>query len=488
MQSKQLQTLKQVQHLIMSHQMQQAFHFLQLPIMEIEPLIEEELEQNPILERVVEVESDEADESTAERDLNQNAPAEKELNFSEHDFEVMHQLDEEFQNHFTDNSAYDRQNTKHDAKQKVYLDSLVCYEESLNEHLMKQARETFSTEKKLAIAEILIGNLDAYGFLHMETKEIAVMNHYKDEEVLEVLREIQTFEPIGVGAQNLNESLLIQLRFQRKQDHLAYKILENYYDDLLHRRFHAIKKALHCSVEEIAAAIEQDISRLELHPGMSLSKQVVQHIVPDVVMKLEDEELIVTVNDDPLPPLRLNARYVEMLQDPALASQTKEFIERKIASAKWMLRNLTQRNETLVKIAHAIAKKQRSFFMTPEGNLFPMTMTELARDLNLHESTVARAVMNKYVDTPRGLLLLRSLFTSAYVSAEGIDISSRTVRNEIQDMVDHENKQKPLSDEAISAALQEKGIACARRTVAKYRYEMNLGNALQRKKYGVGEC
>jgi len=473
------QNLKQIQHMIMSQEMQQALQFLQLPIMELQPLIEAELEQNPVLE----YETDEPLDENESEDVEEILSAEKELEFSEHDTLVMQQLDEEFRDHFEMSGTAEKMKTQEDEKLRNYLDSLICQKPTLFSHLMEQSREILVEPSDLLMAEALIGNFDEYGFLKTPLKEISLLNHFEEESLQNILNKLKTLDPIGVGAANLQESLLIQLESAGKLSSLAYKIIEKHYDDLLHNRIPLIKKSLGAKENLIRDAISKDISKLDLHPGLKFSNDSVRYIVPDITIKEDGDEFIIFVNEDPLPPLRLNQKYLKLLNDNTLAAETKHFIHQKIASAKWLIKNLTERNETLVKIAHALVKRQKTYLQDPIGQLIPMTMIEIAEELSLHESTIGRAVSNKYINTPKGLKLLRSFFTNAYVVEDGTNISSQTVKNEVHEIIKNENKRKPLSDEIISNMLEKKGIPCARRTIAKYRYALNLGNAKQRKTY-----
>ncbi len=470
--------MKQMQRLMMSPHMQQALHLLQLPLQELSAIVENELEQNPVIETSVE-ESDQ--EPELQQDINQ--PEEEDLKFDEKDFDVLRKLDDEFRDYVLDSGPPQRQRTAEDDKLRTYQESTIQSEESLFEHLMKQAQETFTSENDLKIAEAIIGSLDEKGYLQTTLEELEQLNGFKVEEMKKVLFEIQTFDPYGVGASTVQEALLIQLRCLNKQSTLAYKIVENHYQELLHNRIPLIQKALSCSAEEVNAAIQNTIAKLDLHPGMWYSREPVATILPDAVVKQEEEQLIVIVNDDTLPLFRFNRKYFNYLNDETLNAEAKDFIKEKILSAKWLLRNIHQRHETLFRIVTLITEKQREFFINPSGKLIPLTMKQVSEELEVHESTVARAVSGKYIETPRGLLLLRSFFTSALGSDQGVEISSRTVRDLLEQIIKSENKQKPLSDDSIAKKIQEKGIQCARRTVAKYRGELNLGNAHQRRKF-----
>lgn len=492
LQQKPGQNIKQLQRLIMSRQMQQAIHFLQMPIMELTPLIDMEMEQNPILEYSLDAQDDQ--DNDAEADLKQlerenqelgdeESLPEKELKFDETDFEIMRRLDEDFRDHFAESGTVTTKRSSDDEKLQTFLESSILSEETLFTCLMRQAKESFENSEQLAIAEALIGNLDDSGFLNISFEELAILQGCSVAEVEKILQVIQTFDPIGVGARNLKESLLIQLKSYGKVDSLAYKIIDHHFDDLLHNRIPSIKKGLQCTTEQIGNAVDRDIATLDLHPGAQLSQQVISFITPDITLRQEDEALIVAINDEFMPKLRLNRRYMRMLDDETLSEETKNFIKQKVVSAKWLLRNIMQRNDTLENIVQSLAKWQRDFFINPDGKLVPLTMKMLAEELDVHESTIARAVSSKYIDSPRGILPLRSFFTSGLTTQEGIDISSKTAHDLLKEIIDSEDKQHPLSDETLSLMIKEKGIQCARRTVAKYRMALKIGTAQQRRKF-----
>jgi len=479
----QKQSLKQSQRLMMSPQMQQAIHLLQMPVMELEMAIEAELRNNPVLENDRETDGEEDHfEQEDSRDGNEEQDPEREVVIDDHDFEILKRLDEEYADHFAESGSYSVKRTAEEEKLKTFMESSIKAEESLFDKLMCQAREHFD-DSDLAIAEAIIGNLDDNGFFSTPIQEFTLINGFDEEQVLLVLDEIQMFEPPGIAAKNLQKALLIQLRRQRKKNTLAYAIIEKHYNDLLRNRIPLIQRSLDVSALEIQQAVDQDIVPLDLHPAKGFCKQAAQPIIPDATIYEEDGELKVVVSEEFMPSLRFNRRYMRMLEDENLPTETKDYIRQKMMSGKWLLRNIHQRNDTIYKIARSLAKRQRVFFMSPDGKLEPLTMKTVAEELELHESTVARAVANKYVDSPRGLLSLRSFFTNALVTDQGDDISSSTVKDALLEILDAENKKKPLSDDAISKKLKEKGIHCARRTVAKYRTQFGIGNASQRRCY-----
>lgn len=487
LQQKLAPSLKQMQRLMMSQHMQQALHLLQLPLMELEAAVEQELEQNPLLEH--ENDHEEPDISPLEQEHldavaeeSSESVLEKSLAFDERDLAVLQNLDEDFRDHFNESAPIYRTSSSEEEKWHTYQESLIQAPRSLFESLMEQANETFSSIEERAVAEALIGNFDERGFLTTPLAEIALLGQFKEAKLAEILKTIQTFEPVGVGAQDLRDSLLIQLRAKNATQTMAYAIVENYFDSLLHNHIPQIQKALKCTSDAINRAVEQ-IAKLDLHPGSSSGTHLVQPIRPDVILRQEGEELIVEVEDDFLPRIRFSRRYLKMLEDETLPKETKEFIAKKLLSAKWLLRTVHQRNETIERIASSLAKRQREFFLHPEGKLIPLTMKALAEELEVHESTIARAVANKYIDSPRGLLPLRSFFTTALSNSRGEDVSSQSVREIMLELIKREDKRHPLSDDAIASRVKAQGIQCARRTVAKYRLLLKIGNAHQRKQY-----
>lgn len=475
LQAKQSQNLKQMQRLMMSPQMQQALNLLQLPILELSTVINLEMEANPVLE----FSADAAEsEETATSDL-----SEKELDFSDKDFEALQQLDEDFQDLFAESENFVKKRSQEEEKKQAYWESQIVAEESLFEHLMSQAHDFFTSSEELALAELIIGSLDENGYLKTSLDELAVLHGKEEENLRKVLDGIQTFEPYGVGAQNLQEAMLIQMRCLGKRDSLAYRIVEEDYDHLLHNRIPQIQKHQHCTLEEVADVIEKHIAKLDLHPGAWYATSTVQTIVPDVAIVEEEGVLSVRIQEDTWPTIRISPRYLRMLQDPGLSEETREFIEQKIASAKWLMHNILQRNQTIERIAQAVIHHQKEFLLNPKGTLVPLTMKTLAEELDVHESTVARAVNHKYVETPRGILPLRAFFTSGLEQDSGENVSSETARNLINRLIQDEDKTAPLSDEALAQLLEAKGIRCARRTVAKYRTMLKLGSARQRRKF-----
>lgn len=446
----QSQELKQVQRLILSPQMQQSLHLLQLPVLELSTIIADELEQNPLLEYAENVE---------------------ELSFP------------------IDQRLREQQGgvSREEDDLKTFVENSITQELSLFDVLMLQAKEAFASDRELLLAEAIIGNLDPTGFLKTTLEEISVLNHCSHEVLAGVLEKIQTFDPPGIAARDLRESFLIQLRVQEKEKSLAFTVIERHFEDLLHNRLPAIAKALKCTPLEIRKVLEQEISHLDLHPGSNLPQGhyslLACPIIPDIYIVQKEETLSIEINEKHIPSFRLNDNYMNLLNDPALSEEARHYLEEKAAKGKSLLRNIHDRHKTLYKIAEELVVRQRSFFLFEAGQLLPLTMKEIAETIGLHESTVVRAVANKYLSCPRGIFPFRSFFTHAYVTDEGENISAATVKDLLREIIKKEDKTSPLSDEAISSLINAKGIPCARRTVVKYRHELGIGKASQRKSY-----
>lgn len=480
MKAGQQQQVNVTQTLMMSAQMQQALKLLQLPLQELELYIEEQVVLNPLLE--ISAGEEESDEEENAPKMDSEEQFEKEVSIDDKDLLILSQLDEDLRDHFSQ-TEYERNPTAEEAKFKTYLEQSLYAEPSLYEKLIEQAHLSFEGESERLIAEILIGYIDENGFFKSSINEICQL-HQLDKTLTEkVLKEIQTFEPFGVGASSIQETLLIQLLIAKKEETLAYKIIRDYYDQLIHNQIPIIQKQLKCSYEDIQQALDHDISKLDLHPGTHYSKIPNLAVIPDVTLRQEEDTLVVDIERDYFPLLKINRRYLKLLDDPATTSETKHFIKQHLLSARWLMRNIQQRFSTLERIAQVLAVKQYHFFTNPNGLLTPLTMKTVAEELNLNESTIVRTVSNKYIFSPRGIHPIRTFFTGKYVSDEGEDLSATTVKEAILALIEKEDKSHPISDEKISVLLKEQGIPCARRTVAKYRSIFNIGNTQQRRKF-----
>lgn len=487
---KQSTSLKQTQRVMMSPRMQQALKLLQAPILEISQMIEQELEQNPLLDYSDDTIDEEAP-SNEELNSYENEIEEdfkdfeiKELSFEEENYSVIEYLNDDFQDLFYESDNYSLRRTSQEEKLKSFLESSIKTQSSLYALLLTQAREIFETHEEYQAAETIIYSINEKGFFNSNLKELAALTGIPAETFEKVLPQIKYFDPPGIAASNLKESLLIQLQKKNKTGTLAYKIIEKSYDELVNNKINMIASICHCGIEQVNYAIQNIISKLDLNPGGSIGSNLIQTIIPDIhFYKDEDGELKVKVRDDEIPQLKINLNYLKMLQNKETPEDAKEFIKQKFSSAKSLITNIFQRNDTLLKLGNLLLETQEDFFLNPRGKLIPMTMKSFAEAIEVHESTIARAVSNKYLSCDKGIFPLRFFFTSSLNCDDGSDISSKSVKDLISKLIEEENKMRPLSDESLSRLLKKKGITCARRTVAKYRMQLNVGNAHQRKKF-----
>jgi len=477
---KQVQSPQLAQGLMMTEHMQQAIQVMQLPVMELTAFIEEQVADNPLLEILDE--NNLKNKSTKEEPDEQNDEENKEFSFEEIDLSLLSQLEGEFQENYSKLEEINSHLTEDDEKLQSFKESLISSSPTLYEKLIQNVREEASSEEDIEAAEILIGYLDEKGFLSTPLEEIALLHDLPYERLNRMQLLIQSIEPYGIGAHSIQECLLIQLKALGKTNSLSYQIIQNHYEELLHNRIPIIQKSTGKPYEDIQVAITE-ISKLDLHPGLNFSKKVTQTIIPDATIREEKGELLVEVERDYAPSIGLNRHYLKLLKDTTLSTEIRQFIKHHLVSARWLARNLQNRYSTLEEIAQIIARTQRDFFMQLEGQLSPMTMQMVADELELHESTIARTVSGKYLNTPKGVFPLRTFFTNKYISNEGEELSSKTIKETIHGIINQEDKKKPLSDAEISSLLNKKGIKCARRTVTKFRTMLEIGNTQQRKKF-----
>lgn len=461
MNANQKQSLKQMQQVMVTPEMQQALRLLQMPILELSSIIQEEIEKNPLLECTEEHEFEEdAFQEITEEDL-----------FAKN-------LDDNFQHYFNDSEH----STIH-LKSTNYNESLVSEKISLFSHLMKQAVQHFDNPTQLQAAEVLIGSLDEKGFFENSLKELSLLYKIPTIILKNTLNIIQTFEPKGVGAKNLQESFLNQLKLSNQDNSLAYRIVKECFPLLIQHQFQKIQKKLNITNKEIYEVIDKFLCKLVMHPGAAFSTQFIPYLIPDASLKFENHETIIEINEETLPPIKFNSHYLNLLNYHSTPKELRNFIEQKILSAKWLIKNVHQRKETLYRIVESLAKRQRSFFMEDHGSLVPLNIKALSDELELHESTITRAISGKYLDSPKGLLPLRSFFSAASITKNGTVISNQTIHRMLLKLLSEEDKTKPYTDQQICQLLEEKGILCARRTVAKYRAKLEIGTALQRKQF-----
>jgi RNA polymerase sigma-54 factor len=485
---------------VLAPQLQQSLQLLQAPTLELKALVEQELQQNPVLEEVAIEDMEQKEKSEREgdttiveakdlaeppADTNFDPATEKTANDPVDDFQAeferLTQLDQEWRDHFAQTNLPMRQSAEDEEKRQFMFDSLVAGT-SLQENLMEQVRMSEITDEQRPVAEMIIGNIDDYGYLKTSAEELAFSTGVSPDQILQVLKIIQTFHPPGVGARDLRECLMLQLERDGRQDTVEYRIVRDFMDALGKRRLPEIARGVGQSVDDVQTAVAR-ISLLEPRPGRAFLPDNDQFIMPEVFVHRVDGEFVVTTNNEQIPHLRISNTYKDLMAQADSSSEVREYIREKIRAGKFLIKSLQQRQQTILNIGKEIVKRQREFMEKGVAYLKPMTMVQVAEVVGVHETTVSRAVSGKYIQTPQGIFEMKYFFTSGIQTASGEGMSNTSVKDMIADLFKKENPQKPLSDQEVVKILGEKGIVIARRTVAKYRSELNILPSNLRKVY-----
>jgi RNA polymerase sigma-54 factor len=361
------------------------------------------------------------------------------------------------------------------------FDSIVAAT-SLQEILLEQMRESSLSEEEKAIGELLIGNIDDHGYLKTTIEELAQTTNIPAEKIEPVLHVVQTFDPPGVGARTLQECLLRQLERAGGCDSIEFRIVKDHMEALGKRRIPEIARSLGLDVDDVQEAIGR-IARLEPRPGRAFVTDNNQYIMPEVFVQRMGDDFLVTTNNDQIPHLRISNTYKDLMAQSGNSAEVLNYIREKIRAGKFLIKSLHQRQQTILNIGNEIVKRQRDFMEKGVAFLKPLTMVQVAEAVGVHETTVSRAVSAKYMQTPQGIFEMKYFFTAGIQTASGEGMSNTSVKDMIAEMFKKEDPTKPLSDQEIVKMLQEKGIVIARRTVAKYRSELNILPSNLRKVY-----
>ena len=478
------------QSLVLSPQLQHSLALLQAPTLELKALVEHELEQNPVLEEIAAPETELADKPAPEDD---DAPAEPPFEAASEqnveapaddfqtEFDQLVQLDQEWRDHFSQANVSVRRSPEEEEKRQFMFDSLTVGT-SLAETLMGQVREINLTDEQREIAELIVGNIDDFGYLKATVAELSASTSLPEQKISEVLKIIQSFEPPGVGAGDLRECLLLQLERADRRESLEYRIIRDFMEELGRRRIPEIARGTGHPVEEVQDALAR-IARLEPRPGRAFLPDTDQYVLPEVFVQKSGDDFVVTTNDEHIPHLRISNTYKDLMAGGGNTTEVKNYIREKIRAGKFLIKSLHQRQQTILNIGREIVKRQREFMDKGVSNLKPMTMAQVAQVVGVHETTVSRAVSGKYMQTPQGVFEMKFFFTAGLHSATGSDVSNASVKDMIAEIFKSENPAKPLADQEVVKMLGEKGITIARRTVAKYRDELHILPSNLRKVY-----
>lgn len=507
------QVVRADQRLVMTPQLQQAIKILQLSQPELEAVVLSEVDANPMLElldqSVAETAANEGEDMnsagtgdeprTAEPEAEPAADGEWEAGITGEpagptsateapdaavEFGELNRFDKLDWREYLENYSNNWQNTEAadpDDERRQTLENTLTKKASLEEHLMRQLRESNLTENERRICATIIYNLNDDGYLETPVEELAAQLELDPDEVSRVLKRFQRFDPPGVGARDLRECLYAQLANRGMEESLAARVVLNHLDLLEKHRYNEIAKALGIEQRMVGEAAKV-ISALEPKPGRDYGGQDAAYIVPDVFIQKIGNEFVVTLNESAVPRLRLANFYQRVLNDGTASSETKEYLQERLRSARWLVKSIFQRQQTIFKVANSIVKFQHAFFEHGVSHLRPLVLKDVAQDIEMHESTISRATANKFAHTPQGIFELKFFFTSGVKSSEGDDVSAETVKEKIRTLVSAE-REEPLSDQAIADILRRDKINIARRTVAKYRQALGILPSSRRKKF-----
>jgi len=464
------QSLGLAQQLVMTPQLQQAIKLLQLSRLELLETISQEIEENPVLEEVTTGESDQDEEKDERKDesIRDETPVMSEVTVEERARD-----DVDWETYITEyNTGWAE--THYEEREVPSFENITDTKTNLSEHLTWQLNMSNLDDDLKEIGIHIIGNLDEDGYLDISLEEISQITGYPHEKVLEALRLIQNFDPVGVAARDTRESLLIQVRFHKLGGTLVEKIIMDHMKELENRNYDKIAGSLSLPLQDVVSALSV-IQTLDPRPGRVYSNEETIYITPDIyVFKIGDDYEIVQ-NEDGLPKLRINGYYRQLLQNKApISENTKTYIQEKMRSAAWLIKSIHQRQRTLFRVTESIVRFQREFFDKGIAYLKPLVLRNVAEDIEMHESTVSRVTTNKYVYTPQGLFELKFFFNSSISRLDGDALASESVKEQIRKLIKSEDKARPYSDKEIEKMMKRLNINVARRTIAKYRESMGI--------------
>jgi RNA polymerase sigma-54 factor len=468
------QTQSQRLSMVLAPQLRQSLELLQVPMLELRSLVQQEMEQNPTLE--------DQPMETEQIEIEPAAEKKEEDATLKDEFEKLARLDDEWREYFNQNQGAPRYSSEEAAKRQFFLDSL-SQPESLQQHLMDQLALADLTEHDRQIGELLIGSTNEDGFLTSSLEELATTTGFAVPELENVLRLVQEFDPIGVASRDLRECLLIQLRRLGKGESLAATVVGDHLDALGARRFPDIARALKVSVDDVHDA-SRLIATLEPKPGRRFAPDATSYVLPEVIIQRVDGEYVIILNNDQIPHLHISDHYRRLMSDESTPADVKNYIREKVRAGMFLIKSINQRQQTIYNITKEIVSVQREFLDQGITHLRPLTMAEVAAAVGIHETTVSRAIANKYMQTPRGTFEMKYFFTPGYRTAGGQAVSNKTIKDAIAKLVAEEDPSNPLSDQLMVQKLGEMGTQVARRTIAKYRDELKILPSHLRKGYG----
>lgn len=486
---------RQTQSLVLAPQLRQSLKILQVAALDLRSVIQEELQSNPALEELpmegisIDQQSNgnngdgdheaSSDDRTGTSDDTTPGKSE-ELDFSK-EFEILTKLDDDWRDYMAQAGGNQPFTSEDAEKRQHFFDSLVS-ETSLQEYLMRQAELSDVPDEVMDAVRYLVGSLDDRGFLTQSANDVALQTGLALNVVQQALTLLKGLEPPGIGASSLQECLLLQLAAKGRSDSLAARIIRDQFPLLIRRRIPEIARKVGAEMDSVQAAIEE-VGTLDPAPGRRFADDNNRVVVPDVTVEKDGDEWKIHLNSDYIPRLRISSTYKEMIAKGSLNKQERDYLRERMRSGRFLINSIEQRQQTIERITREILRVQEDFFEHGISRLKPLTMTQIADAVGVHETTVSRAIANKYIKTPHGVFDFKFFFTPGYQADSGAAVSNTSVKEMINELIEIEDRSRPLSDQEIVAKLEEKGIKIARRTVAKYREELGILPSNLRREY-----
>jgi len=481
---------RQTQSLVLAPQLRHSLKILQVAALDLRSVIQEELQANPTIEEMpmdgesLDKATDDRDEQAAadgagdnDNDSASPAPTDDspvkgdEMDFSK-EFEILGKMDEDWRDHMASAGGAQPYTSEDAERRQHFFDSLVATT-SLQEHLMQQAELADLDDPTLNALRHLVGSLDDRGFLTQSPADVALQTGIALDAVKKALGLLKAFDPPGIGAQSLAECLLAQLYTLGRGESLGARMIRDHFELLARRRIPELARKLAAPADDVQAAIEE-IGKLDPAPGRRFAEDNNRVVIADVTIEKDGGEWKISLNNDYIPRLRISSTYRDLIAKGTLAKTERDYLRERIRAGKFLIDSIEQRQRTIERITREILKAQLAFFEKGVSELKPLTMTQIADVVGVHETTVSRAIANKYLKTPHGIFEFKYFFTPGYQAESGASVSNTSVKEMIADLVSVEDKGRPFSDQEIVGKLQSKGITIARRTVAKYREELGI--------------
>jgi RNA polymerase sigma-54 factor len=493
----------QSQQLVLTQKMQQGLQILQMSGMELQEYIQQELETNPFLEQVTrDAEAGAAPQSAADSAPPDDAAFEVGLDLDAYSAQLQGEQGEATATTEVGPTATsaDLDDDRWDARfregqdlsynpdmadRQRFHEESITRDTSLRAHLLSQLRVAVDESDVLyPVGErIIIGEIDARGYFTGTEADLAAELDVPEARVTDALRLIQTFDPTGVGAHDVVECLLLQVDAEHAGDHALRTLVKDHFDALKNRQIPKIAKAMKITPEQVEE-IRQRLARLNPWPGHQYASEPPQYVTPEIVVEKVEDQFVVRLANDHLPEIRVNKDFQDAARQGVLNKEERDFVRAKTESARWLLQNVTQRQQTILKVGQAIVDVQREFMEKGVEHIRPLTLQVIADAIGVHESTVARTTKGKYIQTPQGVFELKYFFSPGLTRTDGDENqSSKSVQAAVKKIIDDEDKHKPLSDQEISARLLAQGVKVARRTVTKYRQAMDIPDTTKRRQY-----